>query len=343
MSSISYRDSGVDIDAANEAKHRIRALARSTFNKQVLSEIGSFGAMFKPEYGSAKEPILVASADGVGTKLKVAFQTGIHNTIGYDLVAHCVDDILVQGARPLFFMDYIATGKLDPTVVAAIIEGLARGCKEANCPLIGGETAEMPGFYAEGEYDVAGFIIGWVDRQRIIDGSQIAPDDVLLGLPSLGLHTNGYSLARKLFFEIAGYATDTHLPSLGCTAAEALLKPHRNYLPFLDDLLDTGKIKGLAHLTGGGFLENIPRILPDGCGAHIQRGSWPVLPVFQHLVELGNLPESESYRVFNMGIGMVVAVSPDDAETLSTHIGGKGIEVYRIGQIVAGEKIVTLA
>lgn len=342
MSSISYRDSGVDIDAANEAKHRIRALARSTFNPQVLSEIGSFGAMFKPEYGSAKEPILVASADGVGTKLKVAFQTGIHNTVGYDLVAHCVDDILVQGARPLFFMDYIATGKLDPTIVAAIIEGLARGCKEANCPLIGGETAEMPGFYAEGEYDVAGFIIGWVDRQRIIDGSQITPGDVLLGLPSLGLHTNGYSLARKLFFEIAGYATDTHLPSLGCTAAEALLQPHRNYLPFLDDLLDTGKIKGLAHLTGGGFLENIPRILPDECGAQIQRGSWPVLPVFEHLVELGNLPESESYRVFNMGIGMVVAVSPHDAETLSAHIGGKGIEVYRIGQIVAGEKVVTL-
>ncbi|MBX7218837.1 MAG: phosphoribosylformylglycinamidine cyclo-ligase [Blastocatellia bacterium] len=339
---ISYRDAGVDIDAANEAKNRIRALARGTFNPQVLSEIGSFGAMFKPDYRGAQEPILVASADGVGTKLKVAFQTGIHNTVGYDLVAHCVDDILVQGARPLFFMDYIATGKLEPGIVASLIEGLARGCKEANCPLIGGETAEMPGFYAAGEYDVAGFIIGWVDRTQIIDGSRITPGDVILGLPSLGLHTNGYSLARKLFFEVAGYGVETDIPEIGLKAGEALLLPHKNYLPLLDDSLGGGKIKGLAHITGGGFLENLPRILPAGCGAEITRGTWPVLPLFEHLVKLGELPESESYRVFNMGIGMMVVVAAADADALQAEIAARGTDVYRIGRIVAGEQEVHL-
>lgn len=339
---ISYRDSGVNIDAANEAKLRIRNLARTTFNPQVLSEIGSFGALFKPDFKGAQEPILVASADGVGTKLKVAFMTGVHHTVGYDLVAHCVDDILVQGARPLFFMDYIATGVLDPGVVAALIEGLSRGCTEANCPLIGGETAEMPGFYADGEYDVAGFILGWVDRQSIIDGSRMVPGDRVLGLPSLGLHTNGYSLARKLFFEVAGYKADTLIKDLGCTAAEELLKPHRNYLPFLDGSLSSGKIKGLAHITGGGFLENLPRILPEGCAAQISRGSWPVLPVFQHLERLGNLPESECYRVFNMGIGMMVVVSAEDADVLRNEISARGIAVYQIGQITTGEKQVTL-
>ncbi len=339
---ISYKDSGVDIDAANEATSRIRDLARGTFNKQVLTQIGSFGAMFRPDFRNAEDPILVSSADGVGTKLKLAFMTGVHNTVGYDLVAHCVDDILVQGARPLFFMDYIATGKLSPDVVASLIEGLARGCKEADCPLVGGETAEMPGFYADGEYDVAGFIVGWVDRPKVIDGSRIAVGDVLLGLPSIGLHTNGYSLARKLFFEIAGYQTDTHVEKLGCTAGEALLAPHRNYLPFLDASLDGGQIKGLAHITGGGLLENLPRILPDGCGAEIRLGSWPVLPLCEHLVELGSLPNSESYRVFNMGIGMVVAVAPEDAEALRNDIAARGIEVYTIGHIVAGAKEVTL-
>ncbi len=342
MTTISYKDAGVNIDAANDAKERIKTLAKSTFNSRVLSEIGSFGALFKPDFRGAAEPILVSSADGVGTKLKIAFSTGIHNTVGYDLVAHCVDDILVQGARPLFFMDYIATGKLEPTVVASLIEGLARGCTEADCPLIGGETAEMPGFYADGEYDVAGFIVGWVDRAKIIDGSRIAAGDVLLGLPSVGLHTNGYSLARKLFFEIAGYAFDTQVPELGCTAAEELLKPHRNYLPFLDESLSSGAIKGLAHITGGGLLENLPRILPDGCTAEVDRGSWPVLPVFRHLETLGNLPESESYRVFNMGVGMVIAVAPDEADALRAEIAARGIEVYHIGRIVPGDKTVRL-
>jgi phosphoribosylformylglycinamidine cyclo-ligase len=338
--SISYRHSGVNIDAANEAKGRIRDLAKSTFNRQVLSDIGSFGALFRPDFRNASDPVLVSSADGVGTKLKVAFMTQTHNTVGRDLVAHCVNDILVQGARPLFFMDYIATGALDPNVVAAIVEGVARGCAEANCPLIGGETAEMPGFYASGEYDIAGFIVGWVDHAKIIDGSRIAPGDLLLGLPSVGLHTNGYSLARKLFFETAGYAPDTYVAELGCTAAQELLKPHQNYLPFLDESLDDGKIKGLAHITGGGLLENLPRILPDGCGAEIIRDSWPLPPVFRHLVQLGDLPDSESYRVFNMGIGMAIAVAPDDAATVRDEIAARGVEVYEIGRIVAGEKVV---
>jgi phosphoribosylformylglycinamidine cyclo-ligase len=219
---------------------------------------------------------------------------------------------------------------------------VARGCAEANCPLIGGETAEMPGFYAPGEYDIAGFIVGWVDHAKIIDGSRIAPGDLLLGLPSVGLHTNGYSLARKLFFETAGYAPDTYVAELGCTAAQELLKPHQNYLPFLDGSLDDGKIKGLAHITGGGLLENLPRILPDGCGAEIIRDSWPLPPVFRHLVHLGDLPDSESYRVFNMGIGMAIAVAPDDAATVRDEIAARGVEVYEIGRIVAGEKHVAL-
>src|SRR5262249_38071984 len=232
----SYRAAGVDIDAANEAKERIKRLARETFTPNVMTEIGSFGGMFRADFSQMKEPVLVSSADGVGTKLRVAFMTGIHNTVGYDLVCHCINDILVQGARPLFFMDYIAAGKLVPETVASVIEGLARGCKEARCALIGGETAEMPGFYADGEYDVAGFIVGVVDRARIIDGSRINTGDVLIGLPSVGLHTNGYSLARKLFFDVAGYTADEHISELGCTAAQELLKPHRSYLGAFEGL-----------------------------------------------------------------------------------------------------------
>src|SRR5438309_8969390 len=225
-----YRDAGVDIDAANEAKAKISRLARETFNSKVLTEIGSFGGMFRADFSRLKEPVLVSSADGVGTKLRVAFMTGIHNTVGYDLVCHCVNDILVQGARPLFFLDYIAAGRLVPETVASVVEGLAQGCKEAGCVLIGGETAEMPGFYNDGEYDVAGFIVGVVDRDRIIDGSRITSGDVVIGLPSVGLHTNGYSLARKLFFEIAGYEPNKLIDELGCTAGQELLKPHRSYL-----------------------------------------------------------------------------------------------------------------
>src|SRR5215213_2425075 len=299
---ISYRDAGVDIDAANEAKERIKRLARSTFTPNVLTEIGSFGGMFRAGFNEMSEPVLVSSADGVGTKLRVAFMTGIHNTVGYDLVGHCVNDILVQGARPLFFLDYIAAGRLVPDTIAAVIEGLARGCKETGCVLIGGETAEMPGFYAEGEYDVAGFIVGVVDRPRIIDGPGIAPGDLLIGLPSVGLHTNGYSLARKLLFEVAGYEPGTYVEELGRTVSDELLKPHRSYLRAIEGLLDSHVIKGLAHITGGGLLENIPRILPGGTAAEIDAGSWPVLPVFDLLARLGNVAEREMYRTFNMGV-----------------------------------------
>src|SRR6266550_3050592 len=270
---ISYADSGVDIDAATRATDRIKLLAKQTFNAQTLSEIGSFGGMFDGAFPKLAQPVLVASADGVGTKLKIAFLAGVHNTIGRDLVNHCVNDILVQGARPLFFLDYIATGKLLPDVVASIVEGIARGCRENGCVLLGGETAEMPDFYAEGEYDVAGFIVGIVDKEKIIDGKQIAAGDLLLALPSVGLHTNGYSLARKLFFEVAGHDVNTSVAEMGMTVGEALLQPHVSYLKPLDGLLESGMIKGLAHITGGGLTDNIPRILPERTAVEIKKDS----------------------------------------------------------------------
>ncbi|HYK20456.1 MAG TPA: phosphoribosylformylglycinamidine cyclo-ligase, partial [Pyrinomonadaceae bacterium] len=283
---ISYSDAGVDIDAATRATDKIKELARQTFNQRTLSEIGSFGGMFDGAFPKLKQPVLVASADGVGTKLKIAFATGVHNTVGRDLVNHCVNDILVQGARPLFFLDYIATGKLSPEVVAGIVEGVTNGCRENGCVLLGGETAEMPGFYQDGEYDIAGFIVGVVDRDKVIDGKGIAVGDVLLALPSAGLHTNGYSLARKLFFEVGGYEPQTHVPQLEMTAGEALLLPHLSYLKPLDDLLDQGVIKGLAHITGGGLTDNIPRILPEGTAVKIERDSWTVPPLFELLRRL---------------------------------------------------------
>jgi phosphoribosylformylglycinamidine cyclo-ligase len=282
--------------------------------------------------------VLVASADGVGTKLKVAFATGVHNTVGRDLVNHCVNDILVQGARPLFFLDYIATGKLSPDVVASIVEGVTNGCRENGCVLLGGETAEMPGFYQEGEYDIAGFIVGVVDREKIIDGKTIAPGDVLLALPSAGLHTNGYSLARKLFFEVAGYRPDTHVAELGITAGEALLLPHRSYLQPLDGLLDKGIIKGLAHITGGGLTDNIPRILPEGAAVKINPGSWPIPPLFELMRRLGNVSESEMNRTFNMGVGMVIVCSESDASAIRSHFQERGENYYVIGNVVTGDR-----
>src|SRR5690242_6927405 len=273
---ISYSEAGVDIDAATRATDRIKELARRTFNERTLSEIGSFGGMFDGAFPHMAQPVLVASADGVGTKLKIAFATGVHNTVGRDLVNHCVNDILVQGARPLFFLDYVATGKLSPEVVASVVEGVANGCRENGCVLLGGETAEMPGFYAEGEYDIAGFIVGVVDRSRIIDGRSIVPGDVLIGLPSAGLHTNGYSLARRVFFEIAGWKVNTYVGELGKSAGDALLAPHRSYLNLLKPVIERKWAKGLAHITGGGITENLPRILPDGCGAEIDTRSWQV-------------------------------------------------------------------
>jgi phosphoribosylformylglycinamidine cyclo-ligase len=340
--SVSYSDAGVDIDAATRATDRIKELARATFNQRTLSEIGSFGGMFDGAFPNLAQPVLVASADGVGTKLKIAFAAGVHNTVGRDLVNHCVNEILVQGARPLFFLDYVATGKLSPEVVASVVEGVANGCRENGCVLLGGETAEMPGFYGEGEYDIAGFIVGVVDRTKIIDGKTIAPGDVLLALPSAGLHTNGYSLARKLFFEIAGYEVSTHLPELGMTAGEALLQPHVSYLRPLDGLLDRGVIKGLAHITGGGLTDNIPRILPEDTAVRIEKDSWPVLPIFELFRRLGNVSDSEMYRTFNMSVGMVIVCSPGDAETIKTHFRERGDSCYEIGSVVEGSREVII-
>jgi phosphoribosylformylglycinamidine cyclo-ligase len=288
------------------------------------------------------QPVLVASADGVGTKLKIAFLTNRHNTIGRDLVNHCVNDILVQGARPLFFLDYIATGVLAPDVVAGIVEGISAGCLENGCVLLGGETAEMPGFYTQGEYDVAGFIVGMVDRSRVIDGKRIAVGDTLLALPSAGLHTNGYSLARKLFLEVAGYEVDTHLPELNSTVGDALLAEHRSYLPALDGLLDSGQIKGLAHITGGGLLENIPRVLPAGTSVAIARGTWPVLPVFTLMQQLGHVPDAEMYRTFNMGVGMVLICAAQDAEAIQSHFARRDEPCYEIGRVLEGNREVII-
>jgi len=336
--SISYSDAGVSIDNANLAVSKIREFARSTFNERTLTEIGSFGGMFSGAFPGMAEPILVASADGVGTKLKIAFDTGIHNTVGQDLVNHCVNDILVQGARPLFFLDYFATGKLEPDVTASVVEGMAKACRENSCVLLGGETAEMPDFYPPGEYDLAGFIVGVVDKQRVIDGKSITPGDIVLGLPSTGLQTNGYSLARKLFFEIAGYKADTFIDELGETASEALLKTHASFLRPLEGLLDTGVIKGLVHITGGGFLENIPRILPDGVSVEIERGTWPELPVFSLMQRLGNVEEKEMFRTFNMGIGMIVVCSAGDVAAIREHVG----TCYEIGRVVGGDNSVSI-
>ncbi len=340
--SISYSDAGVDIDAATRATDKIKELARRTFNQRTLSDIGSFGGMFDGAFPGLAQPVLVASADGVGTKLKIAFATGVHNTVGRDLVNHCVNDILVQGARPLFFLDYIATGKLSPDVVASIVEGVTNGCRENGCVLLGGETAEMPGFYQDGEYDIAGFIVGVVDRDKVIDGKTIVPGDVLLALPSAGLHTNGYSLARKLFFEVAGYQPDTQLPELGMTAGEALLLPHVSYLQPLDGLLDKGSIKGLAHITGGGLTDNIPRILPEGTAVQIKRDSWPIPPLFELLRRLGNVSDSEMYRTFNMGIGMVIVCSADEAGDIEKHLRDRGNSCFTIAQVVTGNREVLI-
>ncbi len=334
---MTYAASGVDIDAATQAKKRIRGLARTTFTPGVLTDIGSFGALYRMEPGRYAEPLLVSSCDGVGTKLKVAFMTGIHNTVGYDLVSHCVSDIMVQGARPLYFLDYVACGKLEPGVVEQVVSGLARGCRETGCALIGGETAEMPDFYAPGEYDLAGFIVGVVDRSRLIDGSRIRPGDTLLGLSSAGLHTNGYSLARRLFFERLKLGPADRIPELGATVGEVLLAPHRSYYSLLEPLLDSGLLRGMAHITGGGITDNLPRILPEGTGAIVCTGSWPVTPVFRFIRHHGGVDDAEMYRTFNMGIGMIVVVAPEDSGKVEADLGARGETCHRIGEIVAGD------
>ena len=340
---VTYSDAGVSIDAANRAVERIKKMARATFNERTLTEIGSFGGMFDGAFPGMRAPVLVASADGVGTKLKVAFLTDTHHTIGRDLVNHCTNDILVQGARPLFFLDYIATGTLAPDTVASIVEGIAEGCRENSCVLLGGETAEMPGFYADGEYDVAGFIVGVVDRERVIDGHSITAGDEVLALPSAGLHTNGYSLARKLFFEVAGHRAETRLKRLGgMTVGEALLQPHTSYLRPLEPLLDGGMIKGLAHITGGGLLDNIPRILPAGTGVEIRRDAWTVPSIFTLMQEIGQVSETEMYRTFNMGVGMVIICAPSDSAALVAHFTERGEACYRVGRVTEGAHEVVL-
>ncbi len=332
-----YKQSGVDIDAGHEVVRRIAALARGTFTPGVLTDIGSFGGLFSLHAASEPHPVLVASADGVGTKLRVVFMTGVHTTIGADLVNHCVNDILVQGARPLFFLDYLATGRLDPGVAVQIVGGLAAACRANGCALLGGETAEMPGFYADGEYDLAGFIVGVVDRSRVIDGSRIEPGDVLLALPSSGLHTNGYSLARRIAFDVAGLTVDSLVPELGTTVGRALLEPHRSYLPNVRPLLGSGVIKGMAHITGGGITDNLPRILPAGTYAAVSRAAWTVPPIFRWLQQRGEVPDAEMLRTFNMGIGLILICAPGDGDAvLSALADGGEPGAARIGTISAG-------
>jgi len=306
MASMRYQDAGVNIDEADRAVTSIRESARATFTRGVLTDIGTFGACYS--LAGWKKPVLISSADGVGTKVKVAFMTGRHGTIGEDLVNHCVNDIAVQGARPLFFMDYFATGKLEAGVAAQVVAGLARACKQNGCALIGGETAEMPGLYAPGEYDLAGFIVGAAERNGVLTGRRIRTGDTLLALPSTGLHTNGYSLARKLLFEVAGYSPDTVLPELGGTVADVLLDVHRSYLKPIRALANAGLLRGAAHITGGGLTDNTPRMLPEGLAAEIDTDAWKIPPIFELLRKLGDLPEDDYRRTFNLGIGMILAL-----------------------------------
>jgi phosphoribosylformylglycinamidine cyclo-ligase len=336
-----YRQSGVDIDAGNETVRRIKSLARATFTPGVLSDIGSFGGLFRLDRDRFQDPVLVSSADGVGTKLKVAFLTGRHDTVGADLVNHCVNDILVQGAEPLFFLDYFATGRLSPEVAEQVVAGAARGCRDNGCALIGGETAEMPEFYADGEYDLAGFIVGVVERTKIVDGRTIVPGDVLIGLPSAGLHTNGYSLARRVLFGAARLKVDTFVSELGATVGDALLAPHRSYLSAVRPLLERGYLKAMAHITGGGLTENLPRILPTGCAAELDRRAWSVPPLFQFLQRHGAIARDEMFRTFNMGVGMVLACRAHDAERVINTLARTGEQnAVRLGFVVSGDQTV---
>lgn len=343
MSGTSYKAAGVDIDAGNETVRRIKSIARGTFTAGVLSEIGSFGGLFSMASGAWIDPVLVASADGVGTKLKVAFMSGVHDTIGRDLVNHCVNDILVQGATPLFFLDYLATGRLSPDVAEQIVTGLAAACRDNGCALLGGETAEMPGFYADGEYDVAGFIVGAVERAKLVDGKGLKLGDVLLALPSVGLHTNGYSLARQIVFERLGLKVDSEVPELGETVGAALLRPHKSYLRAVQPLLAAGIVKGLAHITGGGLTDNLPRVLPDGTAAQVVRGSWPVPPLFTWLADAGQVSLDDQYRAFNMGVGLVMAVAESDVPRAEALLAAGGEAVHHIGRIVSGSPCVLYA
>jgi phosphoribosylformylglycinamidine cyclo-ligase len=331
----SYKDSGVDIDAQDEALRDVKRIARDTYTPGVLSDIGSFGGLFKGTFEGIESPILVSSTDGVGTKLRVAQAMKVHDTVGYDLVCHCVNDILVQGAKPLFFLDYYATGRLRPPVMTDVIRGMARACKENGAALIGGETAEMPGFYGDDDYDVAGFIIGVVDQKNLIDGKAVRDGDVLIGLPSVGLHTNGYSLARRILFDKLGHDHQSILPGIG-KAGEVLLQPHISYLKPLLPLVERRLLHAMAHITGGGLTDNVPRVLPDTLDAHIKLGSWPVLPIFRYLFEQGQVDRDEMLRVFNMGIGMVLFVPPENVDPIAKHFAQIDQKYFFIGNVRKG-------
>ena len=335
---ITYADAGVDITRGDRAKDRIKYLAQKTFTRNVLGGIGGFGALYRLDLQKFKSPILVSSADGVGTKLKIAFELGLHSSVGADLVNHCVNDIAVQGATPLFFLDYFASGKLDPEVTEAVVSGLAEACRANACALIGGETAQLPGFYQEGEYDLAGFIVGAVDRDKLVTGADIKAGDVLIGFPSTGLHTNGYSLARKLLFEVAGYKASQYVTAIKEKAGAALMKTHRSYLHVIQKLVAAGLTNGMAHITGGGITENLPRILPKGTAAQVELGSWPVLPIFEHLRELGQVSQDEMLRTFNMGVGLIAVIPAAKFTRAKTLLDRAEEKFFVIGRIVKGEK-----
>lgn len=330
-----YQDAGVDIDAASRAKARIKTLARRTFNTRVLKDVGAFGGFFSLA-GLPRDAVLVASVDGVGTKLKIAFALNRHTTVGMDIVNHCVNDIAVHGAAPLFFLDYLATGKMHPDVVADIVGGMARACRAVGCALIGGETAEMPGFYPENEYDVAGCIVGGVRRKDIIDGSHIRPGDIMVALGSSGLHTNGYSLARKVLLDQHDLNLKKPMAELGRPLGDALLEPHRCYWPILEPLLKARLVRGIVHITGGGLTDNTPRILPSGCRARIQLGSWPVLPIFDLIARLGNVPVDDMLRTFNMGVGLALIVAERDLHRATAILKKKREKFWTIGRIIKG-------
>jgi len=334
---VTYADAGVDIDRANRTKQRIKYLAHKTFTRGVLSDIGGFGGLFAVDKTKYVDPVLVSSVDGVGTKLKIAFAMGLHSTVGADLVNHCVNDIAVQGAAPLFFMDYLAAGKLEPTIAEKVVEGIADACKHNGCALIGGETAEMPGFYPDGEYDLAGFIVGVVERDQIITGKDVQIGDVILGLPSNGLHTNGYSLARKLLFEVA-HSPDDYVNEIKNKVGNELMRTHKSYWPALKKLVAAQCVSALAHITGGGITENLPRVLPRGTGAAIDLGSWPVPPLFEHLRQLGNVPQDEMLRTFNMGLGMLAVVPLAKFKKAQTVLERVGEKAYTVGRIIKGDR-----
>jgi phosphoribosylformylglycinamidine cyclo-ligase len=336
--SLTYASAGVDISQGDRTKQRIKYLAQKTFNKQVLGDIGGFGGLFRLDTAKYTSPILVSSADGVGTKLKIAFAMGMHHTVGADLVNHCVNDIAVQGATPLFFLDYLAIGQLEDEVAQNVVSGIADACRANGCVLIGGETAQMPGFYAEGEYDLAGFIVGIVDREKLITGSNIQAGDVLIGFPSTGLHTNGYSLARKLFFEVAGYTPNQYVNELKDKAGAALMKIHRSYLPVIKKLTAADLTVGMAHITGGGITENLPRILPKTISAVIETATWTPPPIFTHLQQLGSVEQEEMLRTFNMGIGLIAVIPADKFRRTKGMLDRAGEKFCVIGRTIKGDR-----